>query len=248
MARAIIDVDTYLYKAALTCGELVELSPGIYYEAYNLNKAKAYLKDTFESLTTKCGCGEYVLVTGGIGNNFRYIINPKYKANRKKQAKPIMLDLIRDMIFKKFPVVYTPYLEADDTCRILLEEDTNNVVVSIDKDLKTFSGKIYDSYHDEIRYISPIQAEANFKRQLLMGDKTDGYDGLPKVGKATADKLLLKGISIDDIAQMYIDAGLGIEGFEKVYNCAKILGKEDYNNGVITLYGGKKLDLNDYKG
>lgn len=247
MARAIIDVDTYLYKAALTCKELIEISPGIYYEAYNINKARAYLKEVCETMTSKCNCTEYVLVTGGIGNNFRYIINPNYKSNRKKQAKPIMLDLIRDMVFKEFPIVYTPFLEADDTCRILLEEDKNNVIVSIDKDLRTFPGKVYDSYHDEIRYITPVQAEANFKRQLLIGDKTDGYDGLPKVGPATADKLLLKGITIDDIAQMYIDAGLGIESFEKVYNCAKILGKEDYNNGVITLYGGKKLDLNDYK-
>ena len=149
------------------------------------------------------------------------------------------------MCFANFPIVYTPHLEADDTCRILLEEDKENVIVSIDKDLRTFSGKIYDSYHDEIRFISPKQAEANFKRQLLIGDTTDGYSGLPKVGKATADKLLLKGITIDDIAQMYIEAGLGIEEFEKVYNCAKILGKDDYNDGVITLYGGKKLDLRD---
>ena len=158
-----------------------------------------------------------------------------------------MLDLIRDMVFKEFPIAYTPCLEADDTCRILLEEDKDNVIVSVDKDLRTFTGKIYDSYHNEVKYITPVQAEANFKRQLLIGDKTDGYDGLPKIGKATADKLLLKGITIDDIAQMYIDAGLGIETFEKVYNCAKILGKEDYNNGVITLYGGKKLDLRDYQ-
>ncbi len=247
MSRAIIDVDTYLYKAALTCNELVEIQSGIYYEAYNLNTAKAYLMDTFDTLTSKCGCSEYMLVTGGVGTNFRYLINPDYKANRKKQAKPLMLDKVRDLVFKEFPIAYTPCLEADDTCRILLEENKDNVIVSIDKDLRTFTGKIYDSYHDEVKYITPVQAEANFKRQLLMGDKTDGYDGLPRIGKATADKLLLKGVTIDDIAQMYIDAGLGIESFEKVYNCAKILGKEDYNDGVITLYGGKKLDLRDYK-
>lgn len=247
MSKAIIDVDTYLYKAALTCNELIEIQPGIYYEAYNLNKARAYLKEVFENLTTRCGCDEYILVTGGIGKNFRYIINPKYKANRKKQAKPLMLDLIKDMVFKEFPICYTPCLEADDTCRILLEESPDNVIVSVDKDLRTFTGKIYDSYHDEVKYISPIQAEANFKRQLLIGDKTDGYDGLPKIGPATANKLLLKGITIDDIVQMYIDAGLGTETFETVYNCAKILGKEEYNNGIVTLYGGKKLDLRDYQ-
>lgn len=248
MTRAIIDADTFLYKAALTCNELVEIQEGIYYEAYNINKAKAFLTESFNNLASRCNCDEYVLVTGGIGTNFRNIINPDYKANRKKQSKPIMLQKVRDMVFNCMPVVYYPYLEADDTCRILMEDNKDNVIISPDKDLRTFTGKIYDSYHDEVKYISPVQAEANFKRQLLIGDKTDGYNGIPKIGPATADKLLLKGITIDDIAQMYIDAGLGMETFEKVYNCAKILGKGDYNNGVITLYGGKKLDLNTYQG
>lgn len=245
MSRAIIDSDSYMYKAACTCNELVDLGNGMYYEAYNINKAYNYLLETFQSLASKCNCSEYILVTGGVGDNFRYIINPSYKSNRKKQAKPIMLDKIREMCFANFPIVYTPHLEADDTCRILLEEDKDNVVISIDKDLRTFSGKIYDSYHDEIKFITPKQAEANFKRQLIMGDKTDGYDGIPGYGKAKADKLLLSGVTIDDIAQMYIDLGLGLETFETVYNCAKILGKDDYKDGIITLYGGKKLDLRD---
>jgi len=247
MSRAIIDADTYLYKAAIACSELVEIQDGIYYEAYNINNARKYLKDEFENLTTRCGCDEYIIVVGGVGKNFRYIINPDYKSNRKKQAKPIMLDKVKDMIFSEFNVYYIPCLEADDTCRILLEEDKDNVIVSIDKDLRTFSGKIYDSYHDTVKFITQLQADANFKRQLLIGDKTDGYSGIPKIGTATADKLLLSGITIDDIAQMYIDKGLGIEAFEMVYNCAKILGKDDYKEGVITLYGGKKLDLTDYK-
>lgn len=245
MSKAIIDSDSYMYKAACTCNELVDLGDGMYYEAYNINKAYNYMLETFQSLASKCNCSEYILVTGGVGDNFRYIINPSYKSNRKKQAKPIMLDKIREMVFNNFPIVYTPHLEADDTCRILLEEDKDNVVISIDKDLRTFSGKIYDSYHDEIKFITPKQAEANFKRQLIMGDKTDGYDGIPGYGKAKTDKLLLSGITVDDIAQMYIDLGLGIESFETVYNCAKIIGKDDYNNGIITLYGGKKLDLRD---
>ena len=41
---------------------------------------------------------------------------------------------------------------------------------------------------------------------------------------------------------MYIDKGLGIETFETVYNCAKILSKDDYKDGIIKLYGGKTLD------
>ena len=123
-----------------------------------------------------------------------------------------------------------------------MEENKDNVIVSVDKDLRTFSGKIYDSYHDVVKFITKEQADANFKRQLLIGDKTDGYNGIPKVGNATADKLILNGITIDDIIEMYIDKGLSIDDFKCTYNCAKILGKDNYKEGVITLYGGEQLD------
>ena len=242
MSRAIIDADSYMYRAAISCKELIEIEPEVWYEAYILNNARNYLRDTMNELASKVGCSEYVMVTGGSGINFRKVINPSYKSNRKQQQRPIMLEKVKAMCMEEFPMYYIPHLEADDTCRILLEENKDNVVVSIDKDLRTFSGKIYDSYHDIMRFITPQQAEANFKRQLLIGDKTDGYNGLPKVGPATADKLILDGITIDEIAQMYIDKGLGIETFETVYNCAKILSKDDYKDGVIKLYGGKTLD------
>ena len=245
MSKAIIDVDSFLYRAATTCNELIELQEGIYYEAYNLNKAKEYLNNLVKDILEKTGCDEYIFVIGGYGKNFRYTVNPNYKANRKKQAKPIMLDKVREMVFKDFNVCYIPHLEADDTCRILSEEDSDNVIVSIDKDLRTFPGKLYDYYHSKFVYITPKQAEVNFKRQLLMGDKTDGYDGIPKVGPATADKLLLDGITIDEIVEKYLEAGLSIDDFKATYNCAYILGNDNYKDGVITLYDGERLDLNE---
>lgn len=246
MSRAIIDIDSFLYRASLTCKELVEIQEGIFYEVYNLNTALSYLTKLGKELAQRVNCNEYVMVTGGVGKNFRYFINPDYKGNRKKVAKPIMLDKVREQAFKKLPIVYTPHLEADDTCRILFEDDKNNVIVSIDKDLATFSSRLYNPDTDKVRFISVEQAQSNFKRQLLTGDKCDGYNGLPGIGPATADKLILGGITIDDIAQLYVDKGLGIEEFEKVYNCAKIVGKENYSNGVITLYGGKKLDTREF--
>ena len=242
MSKAIIDVDTYLYKAAVGTSTLVEIQDGIYYECYEIEKARVYLKELSDRLMERTGCDEYIFVTGGIGKNFRYIINPMYKANRKSIARPIMLDKVREMVFNEFPIVYTPHLEADDTCRILMEENKDNVIVSVDKDLRTFSGKIYDSYHDVVKFITKEQADANFKRQLLIGDKTDGYNGIPKVGNATADKLILSGITIDDIIEMYIDKGLSLDDFKRTYNCARILGKDNYKEGVITLYGGEQLD------
>lgn len=243
---AIIDAESYIYKAACNCSTLCQLPDGKYIEAYSIEQGMDWLRAELESLASRAGCSEYVLVVGNVGKNFRKVLNPNYKANRKNQKKPIMLDVLKQKVNIMMPIRYNKCLEADDTCRILLEQNKDAVLISIDKDLRTISGKVFDSYHDTIRYISPIQAEANFKRQLLMGDSADGYGGLPKVGKATADKLLAQGITIDDIAQMYIDKGLTLDDFKTTYNMAKIIGKDDYKDGVITLYNGEHFDTRNY--
>ena len=243
MSKVIIDGDSYIYKASCACSRLFNIEGDIYYEGYDLNRAREYMKDIVTLICDKCSVNDYIIVLAHNGTkNFRYTINPNYKSNRKNIKRPIMLDLVRDMVVNEFTTASLPYLEADDVVRIMYESGEGNSIASIDKDLKTFPCKIYDSYHDTFTYVMPQQAEANFKRQLLIGDKTDGYSGLPKVGPATADKLILDGITIDEIAQMYIDKGLGIETFETVYNCAKILSKHDYKDGIIKLYGGKTLD------
>lgn len=244
MGKVIIDGDSYVFKAAYATSTLAEIGDGIYYEAYDINKAREYMKGMIDNICDKCAVNDYVIVLGAVGSrNFRYDINPTYKANRKAIKKPIMLDKVRDMVTSEFNTYSIPCLEADDVVRILYEEGEGNAIASIDKDLQTFPCKIYDSYHDTFTYVMPQQADANFKRQLMIGDATDGYSGIPKVGKATADKHLIKGIAIDDIIQMYLDAGLSIDDFKRTYNSAKILSKDDYNNGVITLYGGEQLDV-----
>lgn len=246
MGRVIIDGDSYVFKAAYATSTLTEIGDGIYYEAYDINKAREYMKGMIDNICDKCAVNDYVIVLGAVGSrNFRYDINPTYKANRKAIKKPIMLDKVRAMVTGEFNTYSIPCLEADDVVRILYEEGEGNAIASIDKDLQTFPCEIYDSYHDTFTYVMPQQAEANFKRQLMIGDATDGYSGIPKVGKATADKHLIKGVTVDDIIQMYLDAGLSIDDFKRTYNSAKILSKDDYNNGVITLYGGEQLDVRD---
>lgn len=246
MGKVIIDGDSYVYKAACATSTLVEIGDGLYYEAYDIGKARDYMRDTVTNICEKCGVNDYVIVLASVGTrNFRYEINPTYKSNRKAVKKPIMLDLVRKMVIEEFNTAYIPHLEADDVVRIMYEEGDGNAIASIDKDLKTFPCKIYDSYHDTFTYVMPQQAEANFKRQLLMGDSADGYAGIKGVGKATADKLLIEGIDIDGILQMYLDKGMTLEDFKRTYNSAKIIGAEDYKEGVITLYGNEKYNLRD---
>lgn len=243
MSTAIIDSDSFIYRASLTCDELVDIGNGKYQQIYSIDKARNYLIEFINKVKDKTKCDDYVFVTGGIGTNFRYLVNPSYKSNRKASKKPIMLDLVRDMCFKEFKMAYIYSLEADDTCRILIEKNIDNVLVSIDKDLRTFESKIYNPDKGTLTYISKEQADRNFKRQLIIGDVTDGYTGIPKVGIKTANKILDEGVEIEDIVNKYLEAGLTTFDFELVYNSARILSTADYNNGLIKLYGGKILDV-----
>ena len=246
MGRVIIDGDSYIFKAAYATSTLINIEDEMYYEGYDLNKARKYMQEMVSNICEKCAVNDYLIVLGAVGSrNFRYDINPTYKANRKAIKKPIMLDKVRKMVVDEFNTISIPCLEADDVVRIMYEEGDGNAVASIDKDLKTFSCKIYDSYHDTFTYVMPQQADANFKRQLLMGDSTDGYTGIKGIGKATADKLLMDGIDIDGIVKMYLDKGMTLEDFKRTYNSAKIIGKDDYDDGIIKLYGGEELDVRD---
>ena len=244
MCKVIIDGDSYIFKAACATSTLINIEGDLYYEGYDLNKAREYMKNIVSTICEKCSVNDYVIVLASVGTkNFRYTINPTYKSNRKAVKKPIMLDKVREIVINEFKTASIPHLEADDVVRIMYEEGDGNAIASIDKDLKTFPCKIYDSYHDTFTYVMQQQADANFKRQLLMGDSADGYAGIKGIGKATADKLLMDGIDIDGILQMYLDKGMTLEDFKRTYNSAKIIGAEDFNKGVITLYGGEKLNL-----
>lgn len=244
MGKVIIDGDSYIFKAACATSTLINIEGELYYEGYDLNNARKYMQDTVNNICEKCSANDYVIVLASVGaKNFRYAINPTYKSNRKAVKKPIMLDKVREVVIKEFNTASIPHLEADDVVRIMYEEGDGNAIASIDKDLKTFPCKIYDSYHDTFTYVMQQQADANFKRQLLMGDSADGYAGIKGIGKATADKLLMDGIDIDGIVQMYLDKGMTVDDFKRTYNSAKIIGAEDFNKGVITLYGGEKFDL-----
>ncbi len=242
--KAIIDIDSYLYRASMMCEELVTKDGVVYTTQYNTNKAMQYLTDIADSIMKATKTSEYVFVTSNNKTNFRKIINPLYKSNRKKQAIPIMLSVVKDLIFKKFPVGFIPHLEADDTCRVIYETD-GGIVVSIDKDLRTFPCKIYNPDKDKMEVVSDKQADSNFKRQLIMGDTCDGYNGLKGYGVKTTDKLLEKGISIQDIIDLYLEEGYTIDDFKSVYNSARILGKDDLVNNGVKLYGGEILEFTD---
>ena len=143
------------------------------------------------------GCHSHMTVLSGT-DNFRYYIDPDYKANRKDSQKPKYFDQIRDHFVNKHKAKIVHKMEADDAVGILataVDEDVDKdyVIVSIDKDLDQIPGLHYNWKKDTHYTITKAEAKEFIYTQLITGDATDNIKGLPKWGPAKAKKLL-KGI------------------------------------------------------
>ena len=82
-------------------------------------------------------------------------------------------------------------LEADDVLGIIATMPENKgkvTVVSDDKDLKTVGpSRLYRPMTDELLEISEADADRYFLTQVLTGDVTDGYKGIPGIGPKKAE-------------------------------------------------------------
>ena len=240
---AIIDVESFIYKACTLCEEVIETTPGIYQLQWDINRVDEYFGNLLTDIMGTTDQSTYVFAFGDY-KNYRKIINPDYKANRKEQPKHPMLSVIKGRLLDKYCVAFMEWVEADDVCRIMYEQDpVNNVIVSIDKDLKTFPCEIYNPMKPElgVQRITKKQGDENFFKQIVMGDKTDGYSGLTGYGEVKAARLVgnLDKLKIDELEQSFLDAGGNISMFMKNYNMAHILSRKDYIEGKgIQLYKG----------
>lgn len=231
------DIESYLWKASTCCKTLSEVSPFVYQELYRLENGIDYINKRCEELMGLTKSDEVVVVVGGEGN-FRKDLNPEYKDNRSGQSRPLMYELLKDWLVNKYEVVSLPKLEADDTCRIIYEDNENydfahKVIVSIDKDFNTIPDVYF--YRDNPRsngvvHISKEQADFNLKFQTIMGDKTDGYYGIPGWGRSKTNKWLLESPRTwADVLKLFQDNGLTGEDYAMNKTMAKLLGIKNYS-------------------
>jgi 5'-3' exonuclease len=128
---------------------------------------------------------EYKLFIGG-GDNFRYQIDPTYKANRDDKPRPEWLQQVREHLVVEWKAHIADGIETDDHLGIEQSADNGQetVICSYDKDLLQVPGKHYNFNKDEWKYITPLEGWANFYTQLIMGDRSDniqGFDGKMRV-------------------------------------------------------------------
>ncbi|MDE3021862.1 MAG: hypothetical protein KGI54_08385 [Pseudomonadota bacterium] len=128
-------------------------------------------------------------------DNWRLKVLPSYKANRKDTVRPQLLEVAKDLLRKHYRVLEFPKLEADDVMGIFSTDpeflpDNKKIVVSIDKDLRTIPGWLYNPNIGKVERITEEGADRYHMSQAITGDAVDGYPGCPGAGKVAAEEAL----------------------------------------------------------
>ena len=167
----------------------------------DIEDSKAKFDEQFMSIVNKLEDMynvERVITFSGSKGNFRKLITPVYKANRKKQELPPLLDEMHQFVKDEYNSVWGFGIETDDIVarywkELSKEVGRNNVmIVSIDKDYKQFPALIYNYHykHKEVLDISEEEALYNFYEQMIIGDTADNVNYLKGKGKKYAEKYL----------------------------------------------------------
>jgi DNA polymerase-1 len=125
-------------------------------------------------------------------SNWRRTLVESYKKNRKGKLSPIGLMPLKDYCKGSYDCVEEPTLEADD----LIGLDAtgkyagNNVIYSVDKDFLTIPTVTFNPNKRTTKTQSRVDAFKFFIYQVIIGDSSDGYKGINKVGPVGAKRFL----------------------------------------------------------
>jgi 5'-3' exonuclease len=159
------------------------------------------------NMKNRLGAKKVVVLFSG-KQNFRFVVQPDYKANRADAWIPFNLDNAKAYVDNQYGSVKRNGLEADDWCAILQDRDPeiSTVIATIDKDIPQIRGWHYrwETQHagEKLFHVSgygelECQVKSGNKKkitghgrrffflQLLTGDPTDGIMGCGKKVRKT---------------------------------------------------------------
>lgn len=170
-----VDGDLVGYRSAASC-EPTKLKP----DREPLEVAIARCDDLMRRILHETNAPSYQCYIGG-SENFRYDIDPNYKANRKDKPRPMWLQEVREYLVMNWNTQICDGIEADDALGIAqCNSYEESCIASIDKDMLQIPGNHFNFVASTWSHISPRQGWHHFYTQLIMGDKSDniqGYDG-----------------------------------------------------------------------
>jgi 5'-3' exonuclease len=171
---ALLDGDICSYRAAASC-EPTKIKPGL----EQLEVAILRVDELVTRILYETSAEQYTLYIGG-DNNFRYNVDPNYKANRRDKPKPTYLQDVRAYLVSNWSAKLVNDIEADDALGLDQTSMEDTVICSIDKDLLMIPGKHYNFVNLEWNETTPLDGLKRFYQQLIQGDQSDnimGFDG-----------------------------------------------------------------------
>ena len=191
----LVDADSLIFASCYRKRETPD--DELYYT--NIEDSRAKFDEQFMSIVNHLEDKypiDKVLTFSGSKGNFRKLITPKYKANRKKQELPPLLDDMHQFVKDHYDSIWGYGVETDDMVARYWKQISDDIgrdevmIVSIDKDYKQFPCLMYNYHykHKEILDISEEEAMYNFYEQMIVGDSADNVNYFKGKGKKYAEK------------------------------------------------------------
>lgn len=156
--------------------------------------------EAISNIITTSGASHYnIFVEKPFNNNFRKKIVKSYKKSRANKELPKFYNEIKEYLIGTWNAVGLGGYESDDVLisyyRRCKEEYpfTEVLIASMDKDLRQYPIKIFDTYYNrfgEIYDITEDEADYNFWLQMIMGDVVDSISGVKGKGVKKAEVVL----------------------------------------------------------
>ena len=190
----LFDFDTWTYDVAYAAEREGEILPFSY--------VMGVVDTRFEEIMYTLQGTKYIgYLTGK--DNFRHNIATvkKYKGNRS--GKPYWYNQIRQYLIAKYHAIVVDGMEADDAIAIqatqFLRSEVDCVIVSRDKDLVQVPTHVYTyecgKQKESLRTPSKTNGMLELLKQVITGDTTDNYPGLPGKGEAFFSDLMTRGVA-----------------------------------------------------
>ena len=256
----LVDADILAFRASSSVQKDIDWGDGLWTCHAYLSDAIFQFKELFEAICHKIKYDpdeDEVIMCLSDKDNFRKILNPEYKANRKNSRKPTCYKGLVEWIKSHYVYEVEKYFEGDDIISWLAyklnEEDKDVWVVSGDKDFLTVPNvTFFDFLRDKTTVVDEKTAVYNLMYQVIIGDKADNYFGIPGYGPVKAKRYLDE--HLDDLqgatVELYEKEGLTFADYMFNYNMAHLLDTSTYDgvNCIVLLRDkGDRLWLNQYE-
>lgn len=220
----IVDGDPIVYRAASAAEDELDFEPEVTVITGNFKRGREIVQYEISKLKTMFDSSEVILYFTD-ERNFRKEVEPTYKGNRIKR-KPCGYKKLKTWVKDEWTSVQLPGLEADDAMGIEVTSGKYQsfILCSPDKDMEQFPCRIWNGKEEYEQ--TPEKAEYARWMQVLTGDKTDGYAGIPGIGPRKAEVILSKvkdGNFFEKVLAAYQAAGLTEEDAIKNIRLATIL-------------------------